>query len=189
MELADAEGLEAVTLRRVADLLGVTPMALYWHFRDKDQLLSALTERVLGAVDLPGEADEWTGQLRVLLWSVVRVLRGHRWATGLLAGRIEPSAPLLRVLDAVLAVLDRAGFTPDRAVSVTRHVLRTVIGLVTDEPGGAPARGLPEEVSARDYPHLVAAAEPLSVCDDPEDYYEFGLELVLAGVVAVSREP
>ena len=52
LQLADADGLEALTIRKLATDLGVTPMALYWHFRSKDELLDGLTERLWGEIDL-----------------------------------------------------------------------------------------------------------------------------------------
>src|SRR5215472_17775979 len=78
MALADAEGLEAVTIRRLAAELGVTPMALYWHFRNKEELLAGLADRVWAEIDVDvDQAAPWQQQLRALLTSLVQVLRAH----------------------------------------------------------------------------------------------------------------
>ena len=85
LALGDAEGLEALTMRRLAQELGVTTMALYWHFRNKDELLAGLAERIWSEIDTdidPGA--DWPQQLRGLLESLVRVLRSHPCASQLL---------------------------------------------------------------------------------------------------------
>src|SRR3978361_2253941 len=64
LALADADGLEAVTIRRLATELGVTPMALYWHFRTKEDLLEGLGDRVLDAVEVPEASGDWAADIR-----------------------------------------------------------------------------------------------------------------------------
>src|ERR1700760_1857663 len=78
LQLADADGLEALTIRKLATDLGVTPMALYWHFRSKDELLEGLAERVWSEIDLTVDpAAPWDTQLRGLFASLLAVLRAH----------------------------------------------------------------------------------------------------------------
>src|SRR5919199_6327039 len=77
LALADAEGLDAVTIRRLANELGVTPMALYWHFKTKDDLLAGLADRVLDALALPEETGDWARDLRGLMEALVGALRPH----------------------------------------------------------------------------------------------------------------
>src|ERR687895_2992833 len=78
LALADSEGLGAVTIRRLAKKLGVTPMALYWHFRSKDELLDGMAARIFEEVDLSVDASaRWQEQLRALLGSMVGVLRAR----------------------------------------------------------------------------------------------------------------
>src|SRR5262249_7008116 len=89
LALSDAEGLDALTVRRLATELGVTPMALYWHFRSKEELLGGLADRLWAEIDTDvDEAADWPQQLRGLLESLVRVLREHPSASTLrLAGK------------------------------------------------------------------------------------------------------
>src|SRR4028118_111153 len=83
LALADAEGLEAVTIRRLAKELGVTPMALYWHFRSKDELLEGVAARIFEEIDLSVDASApWPEQLRALLGSMLGVLRGRKGGGG-----------------------------------------------------------------------------------------------------------
>src|ERR1700728_31064 len=79
LKLADSVGLEALTIRKLATELGVTPMALYWHFRSKEELLTGLVERVWGEIDLAGvdRGAPWPDQVRTLFESLVAVLRAH----------------------------------------------------------------------------------------------------------------
>ena len=72
--LADAEGLEAVTVRRLATELGVTPMALYWHFRTKEELLAGLGDRVLDSVRVPDASGDWATDLRAALVALVTAM-------------------------------------------------------------------------------------------------------------------
>src|SRR5271165_6898127 len=78
LELADAEGLDALTIRKLAKDLGVTPMALYWHFRSKDDLLEGMAEQVWGEIDVHVDPSvPWWAQLQGGLESLLRVLRAH----------------------------------------------------------------------------------------------------------------
>lgn len=85
---ADRDGLPAVSMRRIARELSVTPMALYWHFDNKDQLLDAMAERVIAASDFPDLPEEhWEDRLRAVLESLIDLLRAHPWM-----GRVDHRA-------------------------------------------------------------------------------------------------
>jgi AcrR family transcriptional regulator len=194
--LADAGGLGDVTVRRLAGDLGVTPMALYWHFRNKDELLDAMMGRVFAEVDLElDESATWLEQFRALMGSMSGALRAHRGLAPLFATRTNSSESSLRVTEVALDTLRRGGFSPAEATQVARHALSTIVNLVVGEPGFiAPddsgelldarrrARLFLEALPPERYPRLVEAAAPLSVGEAPDAYYEFGLELLLAGI-------
>ncbi len=200
LALADAEGLEAVTIRKVAKQLGVTPMALYWHFRSKDELLEGVAASIFEEVDLSGDASaSWQEQLRALLESLVGVLRAHPSAAILLSTRTVPCEGSLRATGVALDILGRGGFSPTEATQIARHALSTVTNLVSGEPGVVAreeseklidarrrARLFLESLPSERYPRLVEAAMPLSEGVDPHAYFAFGLDLLLAGIEAMA---
>lgn len=200
LALADAEGLRAVTIRRLAERLGVTPMALYWHFRSKDELLDGMAARIFEAVDPAVDASApWPAQLRTLLASMLAALRAHPAAAILLSTRTVSSEGSLRATEAALAILGRAGFAPAEATQIARHALGAVVNLVAGEPGVVArdesealmdarrrARRLLESLPPDRYPRLVEAAGPLSEGVDPDAYAAFGLDLLLAGIEAMA---
>jgi TetR/AcrR family tetracycline transcriptional repressor len=201
LELADAQGLDRLTIRRLAQDLGVTPMALYWHFRSKEELLAALGDRVWAEMNLELDPDaDWAAQLRSLLESLVAMLRAHPCASQLLmAGEKMHSEASLLASETALAVLARGGFDPEHAAAITRSALWTGLMLVMSEPGYDPA--LPPADRAEQqrqaqiklamlppdrYPCLVAAAGPMTACDDPDFHYRFGIDLFVAGVTGMA---
>jgi len=202
LALADAEGLEAVTIRRLAQELGVTPMALYWHFKNKDELLTGVAGRVWGKVDTTRDRTlSPLEQFRNLLTSFLEVLRAHRAAVPLLTtpGQTPPEESF-PITELALEILDALGFPPDQAAAICIHALRTVTGLVAGEPGGTDPQVSAEEareemrrkrivletLPSDRFPCIIAAAGPLTSCDDPEIYYDFGVDVFVAGIAALS---
>jgi TetR/AcrR family tetracycline transcriptional repressor len=200
LALADAEGLEAVTIRRLAKKLGVTPMALYWHFRNKDELLDGMAASILEEVDLSVDGSAgWQEQLRALLGSLVEVLRAHPSSAILLSTRTVSTEGGLRATEVVLDILRRGGFSPAEATQIARHAVSDVANLVSGEPGVVVreeagdlkdarrrARLFLESLPPERYPRLVEAAAPLSEGVDPDAYFAFGLDLLLAGIEAMA---
>ena len=201
LALADAEGLEAVTIRRLAKELGVTPMALYWHFRSKGELLDGMAARIFEEVDLSvvDASATWQEQLRALLGSMLGVLRAHPSTAILLSTRTSSSEGALRATEVVLDILRRGGFSPAEATQIARHAVSTVVNLVSGEPGVVAREESGEMIDARRrarlfleslpperYPRLVEAAAPLSEGVDPDPYFAFGLDLLLAGIEAMA---
>jgi TetR/AcrR family transcriptional regulator, tetracycline repressor protein len=166
LALADAEGLGAVTIRRLAAELGVTPMALYWHFRNKDELLTGLAEAVWAELDVRVDPrDDWPDQLRRLLTSLVQVLRRHPSASQLLAGSQQRMGDAALVAtETTLEVLQRGGFDVEHSAAITRSALFTGVMLAMSEPG-------------------VTEAERT----DPDFHYQLGIDMFIAGVQALSQ--
>jgi len=199
LRLADADGLDALTIRKLAAELGVTPMALYWHFRSKDELLDGLAERVWAEIDtdVDGTAP-WSAQLRGLLESLLRVLRAHPAAANLLLQSEKQGESFLRATEITLEILRSAGFDPSYASEIARSTLWTGIMLVMSEPGieslSAEER---EEVQRRKqivfatlpaarYPRVVECAVPMTACDNPDFHYDLGVSVFIAGVEAIA---
>jgi len=201
LALADAEGLEAVTIRRLAADLGVTPMALYWHFRSKDELLVGLADRVWGEIDVDVDPDaDWSGQLRGLLESLIGVLRTHPAASQLLmSGEKRTSEAASIANEVALEVLHRAGFDAEHAAAIAKNALFTGITLVMSEPGFEPGLSEAERVEHQrlarvrlsllppdKFPRLVECAVPMTACDNPDFHYKLGVDLFIAGVQALA---
>jgi TetR/AcrR family transcriptional regulator, tetracycline repressor protein len=201
LALSDAEGLEGLTVRRLATHLGVTPMALYWHFKNKDELLDGVADRLWSLVDTEVDQDRpWSSRLRTLMESMVEVLRAHPPAASLLM-TTQPDAAThcYEIMEVALGILADAGFSPAEAAAVCRHGLRTVTTLAIGDPGLKPQ--LTEEEAAdfirrkrvalqslppSQYPCLVAAAAPLTEIEDPDAYFAFGIDLFVAGVESLA---
>jgi AcrR family transcriptional regulator len=200
MTLADAEGLDALTIRRLAQELGVTPMALYWHFRNKEELLAGLGEQLWSEIDTEVDPDApWLAQLRALLESLIHVLRTHPSASELLITGEKQSAAALEANEVALEVLHRAGFDPRHASAIARSALWTGLMLAMAEPGRDPSMDEAERTEHQrlkmvrlamlppdQYPRLVEAAVPMTACDDPDFHYQFGIDLFLHGVEAMA---
>lgn len=203
LALADAEGLEALTIRRLAQELGVTPMALYWHFKNKDELLNGVLDRLWGQIDTTRDRSlPLLDQFRAMVASVATVLRAHRALVPLLEipSDHEPSPGFLEATETALQILVEYGFDVERAAAICGNALRTAIALVLGEPGAATPQQSPEDVAEmirrkrlrletlpqQRYPHVVQAAGFLTSCE-PETHYAFGLDLFMAALTALPR--
>jgi TetR/AcrR family transcriptional regulator, tetracycline repressor protein len=202
LKLADADGLEALTIRKLAQELGVTPMALYWHFRSKDDLLVGLTERVWSEIDLTIDpAAPWPERLRTLLWSLIGVLRAHPSAPWLLSEHDAGNEPAMRAIEVTLDILrGDAGFGPEQASEVARLALWTGIMLVLSENGFEPGRSPAERdeklrlkmirlsaLPPAGFPRVVEHAKHLTDCGDSDLHFRIGVDVFIAGVEAAAR--
>nr|WP_202886745.1 TetR family transcriptional regulator [Kribbella sandramycini] len=202
LTIADEEGPAAVTLRRLAQLHGVTPMALYRHFKDKDDLLAALGDRLLEDVVLPAPTDEpWDKQLHAVLTAFVNALRAHPRLADLTLLRMLVAEPGLQIGERTMELLTQGGFSVDDAAEIGRQSICSLITLVTTDPitrelGDPEQRedslrkkraalgGLPP----RKYPLITAAADTLVCPTSTERYYGLGIELVVAGICGVLKK-
>jgi TetR/AcrR family transcriptional regulator, tetracycline repressor protein len=202
LKLADSVGLEALTIRKLATELGVTPMALYWHFRSKDELLTGLVERVWGEIDLAGvdRSAPWPDQVRTLFESLLAVLRAHPAAPKLLLEFDKQSEAALRPTELTLEILRGAGFDREHAAEIARYALWNGIMLVMSEPGSE-WLSLEERVQGQrkkqitfamlspdTYPQLVECAVAMTSSEDPEFHYQLGVDLFIAGLEAIAAK-
>jgi TetR/AcrR family tetracycline transcriptional repressor len=201
--LADSAGLEALTIRRLATELGVTPMALYWHFRSKEELIASVADRIWGEIRTDvNRSSPWPDQLRMMLDSLIDVLRAHASASALLLSSEKLGPSHWEATEITLEILRSAGFDPRHASEVARSALWTGLTLVMSEPGYDPALTEQERAELQwrkqvelaslppdRYPRLVEAAVPMTSCDEgPEFHYRFGVDLFIAGVRALALE-
>ncbi|WP_052604268.1 TetR/AcrR family transcriptional regulator [Acidithrix ferrooxidans] len=199
LALADAEGLVAVTIRRLAQEFGVTPMALYWHFSNKEELLAAMGDQLF--VGLPPDTDvtaQWQDRLRELVLALTTALRAHPAMAILAAPRVLQNDEGRLLTEQALEILRSAGFPVDRAGEIARHILRTAISLVIEQAAtGASTdsverahdintkRSALQSLPVDQFPRLVEAADALANCSDENAYYGFGVDLLIAGIDSV----
>jgi AcrR family transcriptional regulator len=175
LDILDREGLEALSMRRLGDALGVEAMSLYNHVPNKAALLDGIQERILGLVEASPETRDWRAFARHQGVALHRALCAHPNAVTLFARPAGTTAVFSR-LDTYLGVLRHAGFAPLDALYVVQIVLSFVVGHAMWTVGAAdPSRAAPAgkkvEETAR-HLHLY----------DPEDELEMGLEALLRGL-------
>ncbi|MEU0274839.1 TetR/AcrR family transcriptional regulator C-terminal domain-containing protein [Streptomyces sp. NPDC006307] len=186
LALVDAEGLEAVSTRRLAAELGVSGPSLYNHFRNKDEILDAVADSVSAQVDLSmfDEADgrDWRTALHDWAVSYRAALADHPHIVPVLARGPGRRPAGLRVADAVFGAMVRAGWPPAHAT----HIGALMRYFITGSALGSFARGFVDDETAydpADYPHLGQAhllAEHQKQVD--EGAFETGLRALLDGL-------
>ena len=188
--LADDAGLQALSMRRLGQALGVEAMSLYNHHASKDAILDGMVARVLAEVELPAEGGDWEAELRRCAVSLHEALRRHPWACSLVmapASGSDALAARLRYIDALLRTLREAGFTPEQAYHAYHAIDGHTVGFTMWELGHtAPwtdaavetAMGL---VKSGEFPYLLEHGEQHELDHDVSGF-EFGLDLVFDGL-------
>jgi TetR/AcrR family transcriptional regulator, tetracycline repressor protein len=198
--IADVEGLEAVSIRRLGQQFGVTPMALYWHVQNKDELLAAMGDRIFADIDLPRDRTQpWDERLRRLMVVLLAGLRRHPALLPLAFQRVTACPDGLELTETALQILRDGGFSARDAAGIAVHALRSTIGLIAGEPGTEEGRPDPEHLAnmalkrarlellpAQLYPRLLESADDLLACKDRVEYDELGIDLFISGVLALA---
>lgn len=191
IDLADEAGLDALSMRTLAERVGVKAMSLYNHVDHKDDLLDAMVDVVYGEIDLAAEPD-WKTAMRDRAVSARQVLAQHPWAIPLMESRTVPGPANLHHHDTVLGILHAAGF-PIQAATFAYAVLDSYLYGFALQEASLPF-GTPEELAATSeaivrsmpadgYLHMRAAAIELSASGFSfADQFEAGLDLVLDGL-------
>ncbi len=190
LEVVDAEGIDALSLRRLADDLGVTPMSLYWHVADKAELLELVGHRVLAEIVIPDRAGSWTDQLRDVHRAMFASLLRHRNAAEEVAGRARFGPAGLAAFERILAILLDAGFSPEAAFDAYQSLYLFTLGflatssrtpefIAVQRQGAAYMLALPAER----FPSIRAAA-PVIGRRPLEEQLEIGLDVVIDGIAA-----
>ena len=190
--LADDAGLEALSMRRLGQQLGVEAMSLYNHVTNKDDLLDGMVDVVFSEIALPVVDAGWRTAMRERAASVREALARHPWATGLMELRMTYGPTTLRHSEAVLDCLREAGFSTENATHAYWLLDSYIYGFAIQEarlPFGTPeelaemAESVLPRVAATEYPRLnEAAAASLASGYGYTDEFEFGLDLILDGL-------
>jgi TetR/AcrR family transcriptional regulator, tetracycline repressor protein len=195
LAIADAETLDAVTIRRLGQEFGVTPMALYWHVKNKDELLDAMGDALFEDMDYDAGPDApWDEQLAAACRALIAALRRHPGSRELAYRRALACAAGRQFAEHTLRLLRRAGFDRRRTADIATHALQTAVMLVSAEPGAEPGysadeaaarlaakRASIEQLPVDDYPYIREMAPDMFGCEDPEDFYDFNVQLFVAG--------
>lgn len=189
IELIEAEGVEAVSMQRLATELGCSVMSLYNYVPSKSALLDGIADQVLSAIEVtPIRPENWQARLHAQARAFRKVARTHPRCAIVAVSRRPTSASVMRSAETALAALREAGFGVQDAVGILRAVLAYVTGSILREVGIAP--GLADGgdgISARpwlraaEFPQLTQLTGELQA-DDPEADFEFGLELLVQAV-------
>jgi AcrR family transcriptional regulator len=192
VRLADQDGIESLSMRRLAQEFGVVPMALYKHVANKEDMLDGMVDVVFSEIDLPSDGVHWKRAMRQRAVSARQVLARHRWAIGLTESRMKPGATNLRHHDSVIGSL-RAGFSIEMAIHAYSALDSYIYGFALQEQAlpfdnpenvGELAEEMLSQFPADEYPYLKETIVELIDKSDWEyaDEFEFGLDLILDGL-------
>jgi AcrR family transcriptional regulator len=196
--LADAGGIEYLTMRRLGEELGVEAMSLYRHVANKVDLLDGMIDGVFAEIDLPSGRTDWRTAMRRRAISVRAVMSRHPWATGLMESRTTPGPATLRHHDAVIGTLRKGGFSIELAAHAFSALDSYIYGFALQEASlpfdtAEETTQLTQAILARlsgdEYPHLteMATEHVLRPGYDYGDEFEFGLDLILDGLEHARR--
>ena len=195
IEFADREGIEALSMRRLGQELGVEAMALYRHVQNKDDMLDGIMEMIVAEIDQPATTDDWKATLRAQSMAARQVMLRHPWARRVFEERPKGGPVFLAYVESVLATLHDGGFSIELAHHVL-HVLGSRIfgfnqDVFEDKDQSVPS---PEEAAVlmralAPFPRVIELAQSVShdgvlgPCDDDVEF-AFGLDLILDGLEA-----
>jgi AcrR family transcriptional regulator len=200
--VADQDGIESVTMRRLAELLGAEPMSLYYHVAKKEDVLDGMVDVVVTEINTaveqfaaPSSANDWKRAMRQRILAARQVLLRHRWAPGLVETRTNTSPAVLRYMDGLLGLMRAGGFSYDFAHHALHALGSRAVGFSQElfDPGGGPvdeAAMAALEPMAEQFPNLVGMLREiahdypdstLGWCDDQTEF-EFGLDVILDGL-------
>jgi len=198
--LADDGGSESLSMRKLAQELGVVPMALYKHVANKEELLDGMVDVVIGEIDPPARGTDWKAAVRQRILSARRALLRHPWASQVIESRTTPTPAGLAYLNSMIGMFREGGLS----VGLTHHVMHAmgsrILGFSQELYTGSPAvdpqvqEAMARELAGR-YPYVAEIAMAAahvedsvvgSGCDDQFEF-EFALDLLLDGIEALHR--
>ncbi|MEU9556470.1 TetR/AcrR family transcriptional regulator [Streptomyces fumanus] len=194
LDLLDRSGLDALTMRRLAEAMGVQAGALYRHFATKQDLLTAMAERMMDGVTEAAaqtRGGDWTERLAALAHALRAALLARRDGARVFAGTHATGASVLGFADAVMGVLREAGFPAEDAARALYTLTNFTVGHTLEEQAALPwgdadpagPAALADAVADGTYPHLEAGLPALTSADFTR-LFEFGVGLLLEGLRA-----
>jgi AcrR family transcriptional regulator len=198
--VADERGLDALSMRRLGEALGVEAMSLYNHVANKGDLLDGMIDVVFSEIDMPTGATDWRAAMHRRAVSAREVLARHRWAIGLMESRTSPGPATLRHHDTVLGCLRTGGFSVELAAHAFAVLDSYIYGFALQEASlpfsaGEETAELAQEILAHappaEYPHLteLTLEHVLRPGYDFGNEFEFGLDLILDALDRTLTKP
>lgn len=188
--IVDAEGVDALSIRRLAVELRVSPMAVYWHVRDKAELLDLIGEAVLDSIVVPPVTGDWREDLRAVHRAMLDGVLRHPDTADLMIGRARYGPSGIAMFEHLLGILRDAGLGPVEAFDAYQALYLFLLGYI------ASARRSPEFREAQragvgylrsldpdDFPGI-AAVSPTIGLRSPAETFEVGLDIVIEGIAA-----
>ncbi len=193
VRLADREGVDGLSMRRLAGALGAGAMSLYHYVANKDELLDAMIDTVFDEIEFPPEGTDWQSAMRERAVSARQVLARHPWAIGLMESRTSPGPANLRHHEAVTACLRKAGFSVLMATHANWLLDSYVYGHAlqaaslpfdtADELADLAEDVYLPQLPPDEFPYLNESAAGLVAAGyDPTEEFAFGLDLILAAL-------
>jgi AcrR family transcriptional regulator len=193
---ADERGIDALSMRKLGEALGVEAMSLYNHVANKGEILDGIGDLVVSEIEIPADDLDWKTAMRRRANSAHEVFLRHPWVTTLIESQINMSPERLRYFDATIGSLRRGGFSTELAYNAFLSLDSYIYGYTHHEvswqhgPEQRPelVAELKPQMSAKDYPYVAEimqfVMELSSASDRPgyESEFEFGLNLILDGL-------
>jgi len=196
VDLADREGIDALSMRRLGAELGVEAMSLYNHVRNKEDVLDGMVDLIVGEIDPAGDDADWKQAIRNRILSARRTMLRHAWASAVITSRTQASPVMMKYMDSVGGMMLAGGFTVDLMHHAFHALGSRVLGfsqeLFDDSSPDVPPdqMAIMAQQMASEFPNIVAVMEQVqhdeasvvgSGCDDQFEF-EFALDLVLDGL-------
>ncbi|HEY5198767.1 MAG TPA: TetR/AcrR family transcriptional regulator, partial [Solirubrobacteraceae bacterium] len=205
VRVLDADGLDAMTMRRVGEELETGGASLYAHVANKEELLELVIDRVIDELELPGPPDEarWEEQVKEIVRSMRAVLAAHKDIARAYLARVPLGPNALRGREAVIGVL-RAGGLPDQVIAYACDLLPLFATATAYEESLYASLGLAHEEMGRHigemrtyfaslpvdrFPNIVSLAGPLTDGSGGDERFEFGLEVLIRGLASLAPGP
>ncbi|MFE1884558.1 TetR/AcrR family transcriptional regulator C-terminal domain-containing protein [Streptomyces diastatochromogenes] len=186
--LAERDGVDALTMAKIAKAVGVESMSLYTHVKNKDGILDGIVDLTLQELVIPAPTGDWKDDARAVARSFRQLATAYPNTATLVLTRWQNSAAYVESADAVLNILRTAGFRVDAAVHALRALIAYIVGTLLREVGVGPTLSTPDTdqaaaqraslLAAQGVPRVVEAATELASIDH-EAEFEFGLRLLL----------
>ena len=193
IRLADAGGIEAMSMRKLGRELGVEAMAIYHHFADKNQLIEGMIDYVHKEIELPADLTDWRAYMQSRAASAFEVLVRHPWASPIMEAGVNPGPSTLKDSENMIKCFRQAGFSIEMTVHAVTVLNIYIYGAAmqyarlsfsTDEQAAELGKSVKQQFPVDAYPYLteMITQHMLKAGYNPKDEFEFGLNLILDGI-------